>query len=105
MSHRQTDLNYRGLGALTPERLRQVNEQRRIIAIGRASNGSGFLVTAPPQAPADFPTDEEIAAICTPNKFDLMAKAIRSLIDDEDWAAYTMDAYVEEREEERREQW
>lgn len=104
MSHRMTDTSFRGLGILTPERLRQVNEQRRIIAIGRASNGSGFLVTAPPQAPADFPTDEEIAAICAPNKYDLMAKAIRSLIDDEDWAAYTMDAELEARAEERREQ-
>ena len=105
MTHRMTDTSFRGLGILSPERLRQVNEQRRIIAIGRSANGSGFLVAAPPQAPADWPTADELAAICAPNKFDLMAKAIRSLIDDEDWATYTMDAELEEREEERREQW
>jgi len=91
MSHRFTDLTFRGLGTPT--------DNRRVIAIGRCVNGSSFRVITPP---ADWPTEAEVAAICAPNEYDLMAKAIRSLIDDGDWERYTMDAGIAERQEERR---
>ena len=75
----------------------------RWIVAGVSVAGAPYQVITP-EVPADWPTDEEIEAICTPNKFDLMARAIRMLIDDEDWAKYTIDAYSEERAEERRSQ-
>jgi len=91
MSHRKPDLTFRGLGTPT--------DNRRVIAVGRCVNGSTFHVTTPP---ADWPSEAEIEAICAPNKYDLMAKAIRALIDDGDWAIYTMFAGIAERQEERR---
>jgi len=95
MSHRKPDLHRRGLGTQPP-----VNW----IAAGVSIKGAPYrLITPAPTVPADWPSEAEVAAICAPNKYDLFAKAIRALIDDGDWAIYTMFAQIAERQEERRE--
>jgi len=91
MSHRFTDLTFRGLGTQPPN----------WIAAGVSVGGAPYRVITPP---ADWPSDAEVAAICAPNKYDLFAKAVRALIDDSDWAIYTMFAKIAERQEERRDQ-
>lgn len=59
----------------------------RIIAIGRCVGGSAFKVTAPP---VDWPTADEIAAICARNdRIDRFAKAIVALMDYDDYKAYS----------------
>jgi len=94
MSHRFTDLTFRGLGTQPP-----VNW----IVAGASVKGAPYrLITPAPTVPADWPTEAEIAAICAQKKADLFAKAIRALIDDGDWAIYTMFGYIAERQEERR---
>ena len=58
----------------------------RIIAVGRCSGGSAFQVTTPP---ADWPSADEIAAICARNaRIDKFALAIRALMDAEDVELY-----------------
>jgi len=90
MSHRKPDLTFRGLGTQPP-----VNW----IAAGVSVGGAPYRVITPP---ADWPSEAEIEAICAQKKADLFAKAVRSLIDDADWAIYTMFSQLEDRQEERR---
>lgn len=54
----------------------------RIIAIGRCVNGSAFNVMI---APADWPTESEIAEIIRINNY---ASAIKSLMDPADYRRY-----------------
>lgn len=123
MTHRQADLLYRALGVLTDEpdqaerdaeqaaRLRNTAEQRRIIAIGRATNGSGFLVTAPKQPNVFALIDED--DFTRYMEFDAGYTAYNNLRGPGvgrnramGWleAHRESAAYIEERAEERREQ-
>ena len=64
-----------------------LTKPRLIIAVGRCVNGSAFKVTAPP---VDWPTEDEIAAICARNdRIDRFAKAIVALMDYDDYKAYS----------------
>src|SRR3990167_9099696 len=67
----------------------------RIIAVGRCSGGSTFRVTTPP---ADWPTPEEIDAICKrpPGCIDRFAQAIRALMDPDDYRYYRENLIEEE---------
>jgi len=91
MSHRFTDLTFRGLGTQPPN----------WIAAGVSVGGAPYRVITPP---ADWPTEAEIEAICAQKKADLFAKAIRALIDDGDWAIYTIFAQLENQLEEQQEE-
>ena len=54
--------------------------RRCLVAIGRTANGGSFAI-----APADWPTESEIAEISRINDY---ARAIRSLMDPADYRRY-----------------